>query len=295
MRVMPQETSGQSQIHPHITLQGRGRRLSWWSWRPGIQPRNALLIGGAVACIAVLVISIGLVTLMLGIMDSVSPPLRIPGVVVGHSSAILGQQHVTIREFAAKSSSETGNIPDEVSPVVASETFQALRNGEHVMLDYSPHLYTLYALEQGGRRYALPDANLTSDILGAIVLLCFGLILLPYPALLAHWGWRDLYSQQSRQDEMCKMRGTVVNLRETGRRQSRSTRAGLTPHSARAWYGVALSPINGNKSVDDNGDEKQVMTFSISREMYSRLRVGEVVKITYSPRVHYVYALERAE
>jgi hypothetical protein len=280
---MPQKSMGQTQA----TFEWKGRQLSWWSWRPGIQPRNALMIGGVIACVAVLLVSIGLVTLALGIMDSVSPPLRIPGVVVSHSSAILGQQHVTIREFPASINLANGgaNLPEEVSPSVGSGIFQALRNGERVTLDYSPHLYTLYALEEGGRRYALPDANLTSDIFGAIVLLCFGLLLLPYPALLAHWGWRDLYSQHSQQDEICRM---------TGRRQLRSARAGLTPHIGRAWYGVALSPLAVGETKGDDG-EKRVMTFSISYEMYSRARVGEVVEIKYSPRVHYVYALQRAE
>jgi hypothetical protein len=292
---MPQESTEQSR--EQNTFQGKSHSLSWWSWRPGIQPHNALLIGGMVAFIAVLLISIGLVTLVLGIRDSVSQPVRIPGVVVSHNSTIMGQQQLTIRELvgtirAANLAKEASNLPGEVSPVVTSRTFQAIRNGDSVMLDYSPHLYTLYALEYGGQRYTLPDANLTSDIFGAIVLLCFGLMLFPYPALLAHWGWRDMYSWHSRQDEICKMRASVVNLRETGRRGLRSARAGLTPHSTRAWYGVALSPID---SGEDAAVEKQVLTFSISFETYSRLRVGEVVEITYSPRVHYVYALERAE
>jgi hypothetical protein len=286
---MPEESTRQTQAQR--TFQGENGPLSWWSWRPGIQPRNALLIGGAIAFIAVLLISIGLVTLVLGIMDSSSPPLRIPGVVVSHNSTIMGQQQLTIREFADNLSNGASNLPGEVSPVVASNTFRTLRNGQHVLLDYSPHLYILSALEYGDQRVALPDANLTSDIFGAIVLLCFGMIVLPYPALLAHWGWRDLYSWHSKQDEIRKMRASVVKLRETGRRQLRTAQAGLTPHIARAWYGVALCPIDG---MEKTAGEKKIMTFSISHEVYSRLRVGDVVDIRYSPRVHYVYALERA-
>lgn len=287
---MPEECTQEKQAQ--TIFQEESGPISWWSWRPGIQPRNALLIGGMVAFVAVLLISIGLVTLALGIMDSYSQPLRIPGIVISHNSTIMGQQQLSIRELASNLTKNAGNLPNDVTPVVASSLFQTIRNGDSVTLDYSPHLFALYALEYSGRRYSLTDANLTSDIFGAIVLLCFGLILFPYPALLAHWGWRDMYSWHSRQDEICNIRASVVNLRETGRGHLRTARAGLTPHIARAWYGVALSPID---SGEDAAGEKKLLTFSISYETYSRLHVGEMVEITYSPRVHFVYALERAE
>ncbi len=291
---MPEESTQEKQAQTRF--QDESGPISWWSWRPGIQPRNALLIGGMIAFVAVLLISIGLVTLVLGMMDSYSQPVQIPGIVVSHNSTIMGQQQLTLRELVGNISDATlsngaSNLPGEVSPVVASSTFQALRNGQHVLLDYSPHLFTLYALEYGGKRYTLPDANLTSDIFGAIVLLCFGLLLFPYPALLAHWGWRDLYAYYRQQDEIRKLRASVVKLRETGRRHLRTAQAGLTPHSTRAWYGVALCPVENG---EDAAGAKKMLTFSISYETYSRLHEGDVVEITYSPRVHYVYALERA-
>ena len=37
--------------------------ISWWSWRPGIRPRNALLIGGSFSLVALLLISLGGVVL----------------------------------------------------------------------------------------------------------------------------------------------------------------------------------------------------------------------------------------
>ncbi|MHB8596981.1 MAG: hypothetical protein ACYDER_09230 [Ktedonobacteraceae bacterium] len=35
------------------------RTISWWSWQPGIMPRNALLIGGSFSLVALLFISLG--------------------------------------------------------------------------------------------------------------------------------------------------------------------------------------------------------------------------------------------
>ncbi|HEY5005723.1 MAG TPA: hypothetical protein VII61_21350, partial [Ktedonobacteraceae bacterium] len=59
--------------------------LSWWSWRPGIQPRNALLLGVPLALVTLFMVLLGTFTLIAGIEDSMSPPLRIPGTVLRHS------------------------------------------------------------------------------------------------------------------------------------------------------------------------------------------------------------------
>ena len=49
--------------------------ITWWSWRPGIKPRNAFIIGAPLTLLACFFIGVGLYTLLFGIIDSYSPPL----------------------------------------------------------------------------------------------------------------------------------------------------------------------------------------------------------------------------
>ena len=63
--------------------------ITWWSWRPGIKPRNAFIIGAPLTLLACFFIGVGLYTLLFGIIDSYSPPLQIPAFVTGYSSSIL--------------------------------------------------------------------------------------------------------------------------------------------------------------------------------------------------------------
>ena len=53
--------------------------ISWWSWRPGIKPRNALVFGGLLSFLALLLIGSGLLTLIVGIVDASSPPVKSRG------------------------------------------------------------------------------------------------------------------------------------------------------------------------------------------------------------------------
>src|SRR6266700_2641077 len=41
--------------------------VSWWSWRPGIKPRNAFIIGGLLSLVALLLLCLGLFILIFGI------------------------------------------------------------------------------------------------------------------------------------------------------------------------------------------------------------------------------------
>ncbi len=249
-----------------------GRPISWWSWRPGIKPRNAALIGGSVTCIGLLLAGIGLTTFILGIMDSFSAPIRLSGVVATHSLGIIDRVPrlaIRLRE---------PGFPREVAPVVPNTAFRALHDGDPVMVSFSPRLHFLYLLEGAGQRYALPEASAAGNPPGSVVLLLLGLLFLPYPALLTLWGLRDLRQGPGR------LTARVIGLRVVERNHTR--RAGLTPHLNRSsWYGVALQPLHGEST--------RPITFSISQETYAALREGEIVTITYTPNVHYIYAMER--
>src|SRR5947209_2278742 len=198
--MVPGERTSQEQVH---SISAIGPR-SWWSWRPGIQPRNALIIGGLLSMVALLLGGIGLVTLVLGVLDSVSPPQQVQGTVLGHTvNALDGQPHMLIRI-------RKPGFPGEVSPVVSNSAYHAMHNGSSILLDYSPHLHVLYALENAGQRYTLPGASIVGDLFGSLALLLIGAILLPYPAVLMIWGWRDLFGDKQRQREL---RARVVGLR----------------------------------------------------------------------------------
>ena len=246
--------------------------ISWWSWRPGIQPRNALLIGGAFSLIALLLLALGLVVLGLSIADTISSPLSVPGTVTRHTITGLNSTY-----YLAIQLHEQG-FPASISVAVNKEVYQAIRAGEAVSLEYSSHLQVLNALDAGGQRYILPNSGEPGIVLGAIALLLLGLALLPYPAALARWGWRDLYI-----GGRVRTSGTIIALRAATETQMR--RPGLMPRrGVRTWYGVALS----------SNDTENILTFAVNETMFRGLVEGVTVTITSSPCIHYVYSLEQA-
>ena len=258
--------------------------LSWWSWRPGIKPRNALLIGGALAFVATLCALLGLITLTLGIIDSNSAPIQVPGIIISHTTNFDGPKLVI--------SQQANGFPAEVLASVSSAAYSSLHNGDHVTLAYSPTFHILYSLNNGEQTYLLPGSNLLGEIFGSIALLLFGLLLLPYPLLLSHWGWRDLHSNTTR----LTMIAQIVGMRAASR--SRTEHTGLTPRTPRSlrtghtWYGVAL------ESLEPTGDPTRAsrpIPFSINQELYQRLQRDMTVQITYSPQLHYVYTLDQIE
>lgn len=250
--------------------------VSWWSWRPGIHPHTALLIGSLITCIALVITAIGLLSLILGIWDSISPPLHLSGTVMSHSTnSINGQTNLLV-------SLHTADFPSHVSVVADKTFFLTMHNGEHIVLDYTPHLHVLIALESAGQRFSTQNGGLFSLWLGTFALLFLGLAMLPYPALLANWAWYDLYGHNP-DDRQRTLVGKVIALREAI--PTRANRPGLSPRPTRAWYGVALSPL-------PTSAEQSLLTFAISLDMYKALQKGEVVRITYSSHIHYVYKLE---
>src|SRR6266567_7371098 len=115
--------------------------INWWSWRPGIKPRKAMVTGGLITLFALLLTGIGLITLVLGIVDGFSRPLQTPGIVSGHAMhGFDGLPRLTIRMHFP-------GFPVSVSPVVSNAAYHAISNRDHVIVDYSPRLHFLYALE----------------------------------------------------------------------------------------------------------------------------------------------------
>ncbi len=256
--------------------------FSWWSWRPGISPHRALLIGIPVLLVGMLFICVAIYALVSILLDSNSPPTRVPGVVTGYTSGLLDNQtHLTIRE-------QRNGRSNTVTPAITPAEQPAIHPGDRVTLDYSPRLGYLYALEDHGQHYTLPGGNPLSSLFAAIALLLLGLLFLPYPLLLNIWAWHDL-----RQPGIT-LRGRVLALRSTQQaRQPRqrpgaATHPGLTPRLGRAWYGVAIETLASASGQD-------IMTFAISAEQHSQLQEGQSITVTYSPHLHSVRSIAPIE
>ncbi|MGH2494112.1 MAG: hypothetical protein ACRDIV_05350 [Ktedonobacteraceae bacterium] len=260
--------------------QSDANSFSWWSWRPGIRPGRALLLGVPLLFLAFFFVLAGIYSLVSIIIDSNAPPTRIAGVVTGYTTSILDNQpHLSIHL-------QRNGRSSTITPAITPTEQRAIHIGDAVVLDYSPRLAYLYALEDHGQRYALPGGSPLSNLFAAIALIPLGLLFLPYPLFLTVWGWRDLH-----QPEMM-MRGKVVGLRNSQRtRQAQSRRAthpGLTPRIGRAWYGVALAPL-------DSTSQQEITTFAIREEQYKSLHEGQMVQLRYSPHLHYVLSIQPAE
>ncbi len=275
--------------------------ITWWSWRPGIKPRNAVFVGGLITLLALLLGSVGLITLVLGIMDNASAPLQLPGIVAGHTVNILDgfpRLRITINNRL-----HAVGFPAMVSPVVSKVAFHAIHDGDSILLDYSPRLHFLYALESAGRYYTLPGVSMADNPIGSVALLLLGVTLFAYPALLTLWGLGDLRSAHSSRNGRCMMTARVVGKRATVPTitQRRDNRPGLTPRLSRSWYGVALDPVEPSSSVAPLSVAcgarinplVGVMTFSINYESFRSVDEGFLVHIVYSPHLHYVYKLEQ--
>ncbi len=108
--------------HQHTYTAHDADSITWWSWRPGIQPRKAIFLGGLITLLALLLGSIGLVTLVLGIMDSFSAPFQLQGIVSSHIVNNLDDfPRLSIRLH-------TVGFPATISPTVSKATFHAIHN-----------------------------------------------------------------------------------------------------------------------------------------------------------------------
>jgi hypothetical protein len=252
--------------------------ISWWSWRPGIQPRNALLLGVPFTLLALLLTLLGLITLVAGIVDSRSSPLLVPGTVRQHNAGSkISSPQLTIALRGPRS------IPDTVTLAVSTSTFQHVALNAPVIVSYSQHLHFAYALEYAGRYYTVPGTSVAGNPVGSVALLLLGLIMLPYPILLAHWGWQDLLIERYQREKLSGMEARVVDKRATVK--TRAARPGFAGRGSRPWYGLALLPL-------DEHMMQHVSTFSVSEEVWARIKDGECVKVVYSPHLHYVYKVQ---
>lgn len=240
-----------------------------------MKPRFAFTIGVLFSVVGLLFVVIGLVSLIVGIQDSNSAPVQVPGIVIGYTTNVLDSlPHVIIRV-------EKANSTTTISPAVTQVTTQSLHKGDQVIVDYSQRLHFAYALEIGGQRFLLPGTSSAGNPFGSVALVLLGLVIFPYPAFLAFWGWRDQQAQSG-----YTMTARIVDLRSS--KQARTPQPGITSRVFRTSYTVALEPIDASFSQD-------VVTFSIKEEMYLSLHERAVVQITYSPNLHYVYALKQVD
>lgn len=255
--------------------------LSWWSWRPGIQPRNALLLGVPLTLVTLLMVLLGAFTLIAGIEDSMSPPLRVPGTVLRHDAGTkISAPQLTIALRGPK------GIPGTVTFAVAQSTFQQVTIKAPVIVSYSQRLHFAYALDYAGRQYVLPGTSAAGNPPGSLALLLVGLLLLPYPALLTHWGWQDLLIERYQRAKLVRMTARVVDKRAATR--TRAARPGLAGRGSRPWYGLALLPL-------DEHMVQRVSTFSVSEEVWARTKMDTRVNVTYSPHLRYMYEVYREE
>jgi hypothetical protein len=257
------------------SVQESGSTISRWRWRPGMKPRFAFTIGVLFSVVGLLFVVIGLLALIAGIQDSNSAPMKVPGVVTGYTTNFFDSLvHVSIRI-------EKENSTTTIAPAVTQVTAQSLRVGDRVIVDYSQRLHFPYALESGGQRYLLLGTSSAGNPFGSVALILLGLLIFPYPAFLALWGWRDLQTQTG-----YTMTARIVGLHSS--KQARSPQPGITSRVFRTSYTVVLEPI-------DTSIFQRVVTFSLKEEMYLSLRERAVVQITYSPNLHYVYALKQVD
>jgi hypothetical protein len=258
-----------------VQLKEHGVANQKWHWRPGMRPRIAFTVGVLFSVVGLLFVIIGVVSFIAGIQDSHSAPIQVPGVVTGYTTNLFDNlPHVMIRV-------KKENVSTTIASAVSHAVAQSLHIGDTVIVDYPHRLNVPYALEIGGQQYLLPGTSSAGNPFGSIALVILGLIIFPYPALLATWGWRDLQIQSG--DIMI---ARIVELRSS--KQTRTPQPGITSPISRTTYTVALEPIHTSIS-------QEVVTFSIKEEMYLTLRKGTVVQITYSPNLHYVYMLKQVD
>ncbi|HEU5379647.1 MAG TPA: hypothetical protein VFV38_29845 [Ktedonobacteraceae bacterium] len=251
--------------------------ITWWSWRPGMRPLYALLAGGLLSLLALFLLANGVAALLASLLDSSAPPLHVSGIVTGHTRSILGEPQLTIRL-------EQPGASSTITLAVGPATSTALTNGTRLQVDYAPHLHTAYALESAGRRYTLPGTSMSGNLISMLALLFSGLALLPYPALLAFWGWRDLRAAQPQH-----LVAYVVALRAA--RQTTVRTPGMIRRTTHTWYGIALQAAQSLTA----SEHPAILTFGIRQEIYDQLHRGDKVHITYTLHLHHLYTLKRLE
>lgn len=244
--------------------------MSKWSWRPGMRPRSALLIGLPLLLVTVFLLMTGALSLMYGFLDTTSPPLQVRGVITGFTSSPFDKlPHVVVRV-------QNAGTATTITPAVTDETRASAQVGDVVLLDYTPRLRTLYALEVRGQLYLLPGKSRAGYPPGSIALLIVGLLMLPFSIFLTLAGWHDLL-QPAR-----VLRGEVLELRATA--QTRRL-PGLTPRLGRVKYTMEVQPLDSQNASP--------VSFKLTEQQSQGLRDGQKIELRYSQRLHYVLNVKR--
>jgi hypothetical protein len=215
------------------------------------------------------------VTLVAAALDGSSAPLQVRGIVSGKSNRAAGLPLLTIRLARP-------GLPASIMLAVSPSLAADLPNGSSVVLDYAAHQDTPFALESHGQRYVLPGSWTSNNLFETLGLLLFGLLLLPYPSLLATWGWRDLRARQN-----CQRTGHIVALRAA--RQTTARTPGMVPRTTHIWYGVAVQAEHASPGSAD----AEILIFGVRQDVYSICKRGDRVQVTYSPSLHHLYTITR--
>ncbi|HTK10875.1 MAG TPA: hypothetical protein VL485_27130 [Ktedonobacteraceae bacterium] len=249
--------------------------FSWWTWRPGLKPLYALALGGILSIIGLLLTSLGLFLLVFSIWDQHSPLQPVPATVLHHQASPSSDLTLHL---------STTNLPATTSLSVPKTAYQRLTDGTSVQVLYSQHLQVPLAIKAGRQRYILTETSSLNEPGTALLPLLLGLLLLCYPAILAHWGWRDLLIRRLTPEYIPDMAATVVGKRTL--QITPADRPGrISVGRGHIWYGIALQSARSEKP-------QAIVTFSVGEEQFSRLEEGDHVQVRYSPHLHYVYAIE---
>lgn len=264
----------------------------WWSWRPGISPHAALLIGLPLVFLAIFFLTIGLLDLVYGISDSYASPIQVRGLALGYSmNSFSHAPQVTIRldqpaTSPASPASPAATPATPATPTISVPTSPAMNKaihpGDRVILDYSPRLHNLYALQDGSSRFDIPGSSAAGNLLGTLLLFLLGCLLLPYPLFLALGGWHDLQSQGK------QVTGQIVGLRAPPTRLRRSSLPGLTPRIGRSWYGVALE-------THSSALHERIVIFRITEDQHGSLHHNDSAEVIYTPHLQFVQSIKHID
>ncbi len=72
-------------------------------------------------------------------------------------------------------------------------------------------------------------------------------------------------------------------------RQGRPARPGVTRRIGRAWYGLALQPLES----PEPHTQQHIVVFRLNEELYRDLREGMLVRLVYTPHLHHVQSLRQ--
>ncbi len=269
--------AGKKQGNQEAVALSSNTPFSWWSWRPGLKPQYALALGGTLALIGLLLTSLGLFLLFFSIWDQHSPLQPISATILHHQT---GQPPTLTVQI------HNPDLPATASLIVSTSAYQLLLDTTKIQVLYSQHLQIPLVILASGQRYPLAESSSLDEPGNALLPFLFGLILLIYPAVLARWGWRDLFIERVAPEQLSSLLGKITDKRQV--KTTQSSRPGrISTGKGGLWHGIALQPL-----IPDKANKQQsIITFRIDEERFLSLQEGDYVQIRYSPHLHYVYSV----